>query len=91
MESLHLSDYSSIKYDPNQIQLKLSSFKNIPNRYKSIISFKFEEIKSKKYYFKESTNFLEALILVEILNGSKLWILNASININKIGLKIGNS
>ena len=88
MESLHLSDYSSIKYDPNQIQLKLSSFKNIPNRYKSIISFKFEEIKSKKYYFKESTNFLEALILVEILNGSKLWILNASININKIGLKI---
>lgn len=88
MESLYLSEYSTLKYDPNEVQLKLSSSKYTPSRYKSNMVFKFDEINSKKHHFKESTGILEAIILVEILNGSKLWILNASIKEGKIALKI---
>lgn len=88
MESLYFNDYYSQKYRSTDNQLKLSGFKYGVNMNRSTsLSFIFED-NTKKIFNKYTSNSLELLILIEILNGSKLWVINVSETNGRVGVKI---
>jgi len=91
MESLYFNDYYSGKYKSTDPQVKLTGFKygSGSGSYRSTngLTFLFEN-ENGRTYTKTNSNTLELLILIEILNGSKLWILSASVSNERIGTKV---